>query len=165
LFFDVFIYTLWLKRRSAWSIILGGISGGMPVLAGRVMATGRIDGIGVLLMLAILFWIPTHILTFNMRYYDDYQLAHVPTITSTYGFQITRIIIAISSMLAALSMGLAAFWVGSSAGVLSLLIVLGTGLLILALTSVARPSDTLNFWLFKYASIYMLGAMVLLIIQ
>jgi protoheme IX farnesyltransferase len=165
LFFDVFIYTLWLKRRSAWSIILGGISGGMPVLAGRVMATGRIDGIGVLLMLAILFWIPTHILTFNMRYYDDYQLAHVPTITSTYGFQITRIMIAISSMLAVLSMGLAAFWVGSSAGVLSLLIVLGTGLLILALTSVARPSDKLNFRLFKYASIYMLGAMVLLIIQ
>jgi protoheme IX farnesyltransferase len=165
LFFDVFIYTLWLKRRSAWSIILGGISGGLPVLAGRTMATGRIDWIGVILMLAILFWIPTHILTFNMRYYDDYLAAQVPTITSTYGFQITRIMIAISSILAALAMGLAAFLVGSSAGALSLLIVLGTGLLILALTSVARPSDKLNFRLFKYASIYMLGAMVLLVIH
>ena len=165
LFFDVIVYTLWLKRRSAWSIILGGISGGMPVLAGRVMATGRVDWIGIALMLAILFWIPTHILTFNMRYYDDYQAANLPTITSRYGFQFTRIIIAISSVLAALAMGLAAFWVGSSAGVLSLLIVLGTGLLILALTSIARPSERLNFTLFKYASIYMLGAMVLLIIR
>jgi protoheme IX farnesyltransferase len=165
LFFDVFIYTLWLKRRTAWSIILGGISGGLPVLAGRTMAMGKIDWIGIILMLAILFWIPTHILTFNMHYYDDYLAAHVPTITSTYGFQATRIMIAISSMLAALAMGLAAFWVGSSAGGLSLLIVLGTGLLILALTSVARPSDKLNFRLFKYASVYMLGAMMLLIIH
>ena len=64
-------------------------------------------------------------------------------------FQITRIMIAISSVLAALAMGLAAFWVGSSAGVLSLLIVLGTGLLILALTSIARPSDKLNFRLIQ----------------
>jgi protoheme IX farnesyltransferase len=165
LFFDVFIYTLWLKRRTGWSIILGGISGGLPVLAGRTLALGRIDWIGVILMLAILFWIPTHILTFNMRYYDDYLAAHVPTITSMYGFQVTRVMIAISSVLAALAMGLAAFWVGTSAGALSLLIVLGTGLLILALTSVARPSDRLNFGLFKYASVYMLGAMVLLAIH
>jgi protoheme IX farnesyltransferase len=165
LFIDVFIYTLWLKRRTAWSIILGGISGGLPVLAGRTIAMGRIDWVGIILMLAILFWIPTHILTFNMRYYDDYLAAHVPTITSTYGFQCTRIIIAISSVLAALAMGLAAFMVGSSAGVLSLLVVLGTGLLILALTSVAHPSTKLNFGLFKYASIYMLGAMILLVIH
>jgi protoheme IX farnesyltransferase len=165
LFIDVFIYTLWLKRRTGWSIILGGISGGLPVLAGRTLASGRIDWIGIVLMLAVLFWIPSHILTFSMRYYDDYQAAHVPTITSTYGFQITRIMIAMSSVLAAIAMGLATFWIGASAGALSLLIVLGTGLLILALTSVARPSDKLNFRLFKYASIYMLGAMVLLAIH
>jgi len=163
--FDVFIYTTWLKRRTAWSIILGGISGAVPVLAGRTMAMGRIDWIGVILMLAILFWIPTHILTFGMRYYNDYLAAHVPTITSVYGFQATRIMIAISSLLGALAMGLAAFLVGTSAGALSLLVVLGTGLLILALTSVARPSDKLNFRLFKYASLYMLSAMVLLAIH
>jgi protoheme IX farnesyltransferase len=165
LFIDVFVYTLWLKRRTPWSIILGGISGGLPVLAGRTLASGRIDWIGIILMFAVLFWIPSHILTFSMRYYDDYQAAHVPTISSAYGFQTTRIVIAISSILAAIAMGLASFWIGASAGVLSLLIVLGTGLLILALTSIARPSDKLNFRLFKYASIYMLGAMVLLAIH
>ena len=35
LFFDVLIYTIWLKRRTAWSIVWGGLAGGMPVLAGR----------------------------------------------------------------------------------------------------------------------------------
>ncbi|MGB7095024.1 MAG: UbiA family prenyltransferase, partial [Anaerolineales bacterium] len=40
LFFDVVIYTIWLKRRTAWSIVWGGIAGAMPVLAGRALATG-----------------------------------------------------------------------------------------------------------------------------
>jgi protoheme IX farnesyltransferase len=164
-FVDVFIYTLWLKRRSPWSIILGGISGGLPVLAGRTLALGRIDWIGILLMLAVLFWIPTHILTFSMKYKDDYLAAHVPTVASRYGFRATRLIIALSSIIAALAMGSATFWVGASADALRLLIVLSTGLMILALTSIARPSERLNLSLFKYASFYMLGAMLLLIIR
>lgn len=162
LFFDFVIYTLWLKRRSAWSIVWGGISGGMPVLAGRALAVGEIDAIGITLMLAVLFWIPTHILTFSMRYFDDYQAAHIPTVPAKYGFGFTRVVIAISSILAALAMSLAAYWVGTSAGAFSLMVVLGTGLLILALTSIARPSQKMNFTLFKYASVYMLGSMILL---
>mgnify|MGYP001765401093 CR=1 FL=1 len=162
LFFDFVIYTLWLKRRTAWAIIWGGISGGMPVLAGRALAIGKIDEIGITLTLAVLFWIPTHIMTFSMRYFDDYQAAHIPTFPSTYGFPITRIVIAVSSVLAALSMGLAAVWVGESAGALGLMAVLGTGLLILALTSVARPSQKMNFTLFKYASVYMLCSMLIM---
>jgi heme o synthase len=165
IFFDVFIYTLWLKRRTPWSIVLGGISGGIPVLAGRTLALGYIDWVGMLLLLAVVFWIPTHILTFSMKYYQDYKAAHVPTIASTYGFPVTRVIIAASSVLAALAMGVAAFWVGLSAGALSLLAVLGTSLLILALTSVLRPSERLNFGLFKYASLYMMGAMLILAIH
>jgi protoheme IX farnesyltransferase len=162
LFFDVIVYTLWLKRRSPWSIAWGGISGGMPVLAGRALATGQIDAIGILLTLAILFWIPTHILTFNMRYFDDYQAARIPTFASAYGFAATRLAIALSSVLAAAAMGLAACWVGASAGALHFMAVLGAGLLVLALTSLARPSNKMNFTLFKYASLYMLGAMVVL---
>ena len=161
-FFDVVVYTLWLKRRSPWSIVWGGISGGMPVLAGRALATGQIDLVGILLTLAVLFWIPTHILTFSMRYHADYKAAHIPTFAAVFGFPATRGIIAISSVLSALAMGLSALLVGASAGGLAALAVLGTGLLILALTSVARPSDKLNFRLFKYASLYMLGAMILL---
>ncbi len=156
---------MWLKRRSPWSIILGGISGGLPVLAGRTLALGRLDWVGILLLLAVLFWIPTHILTFSMKYNEDYLAAHVPTIASTYGFRFTRMIIAASSILSAIAISIAAYSVGASAGALRLLIVLSTGLLILALTSLARPSERLNFSLFKYASFYMLGAMLLLMIH
>jgi protoheme IX farnesyltransferase len=162
LFFDVVIYTIWLKRRTAWSIIWGGISGGMPVLAGRVLGTGQIDWVGAALALGILFWIPTHILTFSIRYHKDYQAARVPTFPGTYNFQVTRMIIAISSVLTTLALGVAAYGVGLTWGFLRLLGVLSAGLFILAVRSLTSPSERMTFGLFKYASLYMLSAMLLI---
>jgi protoheme IX farnesyltransferase len=165
LFFDVVVYTIWLKRRTAWSVVWGGISGGMPVLAGRVLGFGHIDWIGITLTLAILFWIPTHILTFSMRYHRDYRQADVPTFPSQYGFQATRAMIAVSSILAALAMSVAAYGVGMSWGCLRLIGVLSAGLFLLAVSSMVSPSERVNFGLFKYASLYMLGSMLLLFVQ
>ncbi len=162
LFFDVVVYTMWLKRRTAWSIVWGGIAGGMPILAGRALATGQIDWIGVTLSLAVLFWIPTHILTFSTRNYDDYQAAGIPTFPSTYGFKFTQMTIAVSSVVAAVMMGLAAYGIGLTWGYLRLMAVLTGGLLVLAMASILNPSDRVNFGLFKYASLYMLSAMLLL---
>lgn len=162
LFFDVVVYTIWLKRRTAWSIVWGGISGGMPVLAGRVLGVGHIDWVGIALAMAVLFWIPTHILTFSLRYHEDYQAANIPTFPSVYNNQITRLIIAISSVLTALAMGLAAYGVGMTWGFLRLLAVLSIGLLALAVRSLTLPSERITFGLFKYASLYMLSSMLLL---
>lgn len=162
LFFDVVIYTFWLKRRTPWGIVWGGISGGMPVLAGRALGTGQIEWVGIMLALAVLFWIPTHILTFSMRYHEDYQRAGVPTFPSAYGDHATQIIIAISSVIAAVMMGIAAYGIGMTVGYLRLMAVLSTGLLFLAVASATKPSERTNFGLFKYASLYMLSAMMLL---
>jgi protoheme IX farnesyltransferase len=162
LFFDVVVYTLWLKRRTCWSIIWGGISGGMPILAGRVFGLGHIDGIGILLAVAVLFWIPTHILTFSMRYSEDYQSAKIPTFPSTYGVASTRLTIALSSIIAALSIASAGILIGVQWGFVRLLAVLSAGLFLLAAASVFRPTERVNFGLFKYASLYMLSAMILL---
>ena len=162
LFFDVIVYTIWLKRKTPWSIVWGGISGGMPVLAGRVLGIGGLDWVGVALSLGVLFWIPTHILTFSIRYHEDYQAANVPTFPSTYSFQMTRVIIAISSVLTALTLGAAAYGVGLTWGFLRLLAVLSAGLFMLAVYSLTSPSEKLTFGLFKYASLYMIGAMFLM---
>ncbi|MBK7318968.1 heme o synthase [Candidatus Villigracilis affinis] len=163
LFFDVVVYSMWLKRRTCWSIVWGGISGAMPILAGRVLAVGQIDAIGILLACAVLFWIPTHTLTFSLKFADDYNSAGVPTFPSTYGEAATRFAIAFSSVVAALTMGWASVWIGVTAGVLRVIIVLSAGLFFLAVTTVFRPSDRVNFSLFKYASMYMLFAMLLII--
>ncbi|MCZ7554268.1 MAG: heme o synthase [Anaerolineales bacterium] len=164
LFFDVAVYTIWLKRRTAWSIVWGGISGGMPILAGRVLGTGVIDWVGIALALSVLFWIPTHIMTFSMKYREDYQAAGVPTFPSTYGFFTTRVIIAVSSIFAALLIGIAAFGIGMTWGYLRVLVVLSIGLFLLAVISIIKPSERLNFGLFKFASVYMLASMILLVV-
>ena len=162
LFFDVVIYTIWLKRRTAWAIVWGGISGGMPILAGRVLGTGSVDWIGIVLSLSILFWIPTHIMTFSMKYHEDYKVAGVPTFPSTYGFSVTRMTVALSSIIAALMIGIAAYGIGMTWGYLRVLAVLSVGLLSLAVSSLLKPSERLNFGLFKYASLYMLSSMILM---
>jgi heme o synthase len=163
-FFDVVVYTIWLKRRTCWSIIIGGLAGGMPILAGRALGLGAVDWVGILLTLAVLFWIPTHIMTFSMKYHADYKAAGVPTFPSTYGFTVTRELVAFSSVLAALSIGIAAYGVGMTWGYLRVLIVLSSGLFILAASSLLRPSERINFGLFKYASLYMLSSMLLMVI-
>lgn len=165
LFFDVVVYTIWLKRKTCWSIVWGGIAGGMPILAGRVLAVGHVDLVGILLSLAVLFWIPTHTLTFSIRFHDDYKAAGVPTFPSTYGFAFTRTVIAVSAVLAAVCIGWASVLIGVEAGFLRLLVVLATGLLVLSFATVTRPSERVNFGLFKYASLYMLCSMVVLSIQ
>lgn len=164
LFCDVVVYTLWLKRRTCWSIVWGGLAGGMPILAGRVLAVGGLDWIGGLLALGILFWIPTHILTYTLRYAADYQAAGIPTFTSTYGIDATRMGIAVSSLLAALAMGISAWGIGLTVLHLYSLAVLSLSLVGLAALSLIRPSPRANVGLFKYASIYVLLSMVLMVI-
>ena len=83
LFFDVVVYTAWLKRRTAWSIVWGGLSGGMPILAGRVLASGLTDAPAWLMMLGILLWIPTHNLTLSIKYASEYQAAGAGTTKNT----------------------------------------------------------------------------------
>ncbi len=165
LFFDVVVYSIWLKRRTAWSIVWGGISGAMPILAGRALGLGYVDWIGITLALGILFWIPTHTLTFSMKFAKDYAAACVPTFPSTYGLGFTRATIAISSVLAAASMIIAGIGIGMAWGFLRLLGVLSAGLLMLAVAITFKPSERVNFGLFKYASIYMLAAMILVVIE
>jgi protoheme IX farnesyltransferase len=158
---DVVVYTIWLKRRTAYAILIGGLAGGMPVVAGRALAIGRIDAVGIMLALAVLLWIPTHIMTFSMRHLDDYRSAGVPTFPGIYGFRATRAIIAISSLAAALVMAYVAARIGADWGWIRLLSALGVGLLGLAVWGLVRPSERASFALFKYASLFMFASMAI----
>jgi protoheme IX farnesyltransferase len=165
LLIDIVIYTIWLKRRSAWSIVWGGIAGGMPILAGRVLAVGSIDWVGITLALAVLFWIPTHIMTFNIRYKKDYAKAGVPTFPNVYSDQFANTLVVLSSVVAAIAMGFSAYGLGASWGSLRVIVVLSIGLFALAISSLMKPSFRVNFGLFKYASVYMLSSMVLVVVE
>ena len=163
LFIDFVIYTIWLKRTSAWSIVWGGISGGMPILAGRVLGVGEVDLTGIILAFSILFWIPTHIMTFNMRYFEDYNYAQIPTFAAKYGFKNTRIIIALSTIASAIAFATGAFVLGLSWGFVRILIIFAGIAFSFAIYSIIYPSAKSNFQVFKVASLYMAFAMIVII--
>ncbi|MBN1249810.1 MAG: protoheme IX farnesyltransferase [Anaerolineae bacterium] len=160
--FDVLVYTGWLKRRTPWSIIWGGIAGGMPVLAGRVLATQRIDEIGLWLALAVLFWIPTHIMTFSIKYADDYATAGVPVFPHRYGVPTTRAIIGFSTAGAVVAMLWAMYGLDLNEVLMWIARGLGAVLFGFTLLATTAPTERRNFWLYKLASLYMLGSMVVL---
>ena len=104
-------------------------------------------------------------MTFNLRHKADYARSGVPTFPSVYGDRVTHLAIALSSVIASVAMGVAAYGIGMTWGYLRVLAVLSTGLFFLAVSSVVRPSMRLNFSLFKFASIYMLSSMLLLLAE
>ena len=163
-FCDVVIYTMWLKRRTPWSIIWGGMAGAMPVLAGRALGMGEIDLIGVLLALAILLWIPTHMLTFGMKYADQYRAAGVPVVPNIHGEWITRLTLALSTAAAAMAMLLAAWQIRLPLGYMQASAAMSALLVFITLVSVLHYSSKLNSALYKFASLYMLGSMVLVML-
>jgi protoheme IX farnesyltransferase len=161
---DFVVYTAWLKRRTPLSILVGGVSGGMPALAGRALALGRIDAVGVLLATSVLLWIPAHILTLAMRRSDEYRSAGVPAWPSVYGPTATRRLIAGSSILGACTLFAAGWLLRVPTAALSVLAVLGLLLCSLAIGGLVRPSDRHDWVLFKAASIYMASSFGCLVV-
>ncbi len=160
--FDLLVYTALLKRRSALSIVFGGVAGGMPILAGRVLALGQVDLVGLLLAASVLFWIPSHILTLALRYGEDYRRAGIPTWPGVYGPRATRLFIAASSILNALTLGTSAVLLHLRPIPLALLLAMSLALVGLAFLLLFRPDERRNWLLFKAASIYMFLSSVLL---
>jgi protoheme IX farnesyltransferase len=80
--FYVFVYTLWLKRRSEHNIVIGGAAGAVPVLVGWSAVTGTLDWAPVLLFAVIFIWTPPHFWALAIRYRADYSAASVPMLPS-----------------------------------------------------------------------------------
>ena len=76
--FYVFVYTLWLKRRSSQNIVVGGAAGAVPVLVGWAAVTGSLSWAPVVLFAIIFIWTPPHFWSLAVRYKEDYAAAEVP---------------------------------------------------------------------------------------
>jgi protoheme IX farnesyltransferase len=83
--FYVFVYSLWLKRRTPQNIVIGGAAGCVPVLVAWAAVTGEV-GIPALVLFAIVFyWTPPHFWALALRYRTDYQTAGVPMLPVVRG--------------------------------------------------------------------------------
>ena len=76
--FYVFVYSMWLKRRTSQNIVWGGLAGCMPVIIGWSAVTGTIGWPAWVFFGVIFFWTPPHTWALAMRYREDYAAAGVP---------------------------------------------------------------------------------------
>jgi protoheme IX farnesyltransferase len=88
--FYVLVYTVWLKRRTAQNIVIGGAAGAFPPLIGWVAATGNISALPVLLFAIIFLWTPPHLWALSLFVRTDYANAGVPMLPVVAGVTNTR---------------------------------------------------------------------------
>jgi len=88
--FYVFIYTMWLKRRTAQNIVIGGAAGAFPPLIGWAAVTGGIDVLPLLMFAIIFFWTPPHFWSLALWAHADYARAGVPMLPVVAGARATR---------------------------------------------------------------------------
>jgi len=91
IFFYVVIYTMWLKRRTAQNIVIGGAAGSLPPVVAWAAATGSLSVEPLLLFLIIFFWTPPHFWALALFRSDDYARAGVPMLPVVAGPDATRL--------------------------------------------------------------------------
>jgi heme o synthase len=80
--FYVFVYSLWLKRRSSQNIVIGGAAGAMPVLVGWAAVTNELAWAPVVMFAIIFVWTPPHFWALAIKYAEDYTAADIPMLPS-----------------------------------------------------------------------------------
>jgi heme o synthase len=106
--FYVFVYTLWLKRRSSQNIVIGGAAGAVPVLVGWAAVTDHLAWSPVVLFAIIFLWTPPHFWALAFKYKEDYQAAEVPMLPAVATFARTaREILVYSVLLVGVTLALA----------------------------------------------------------
>ena len=97
--FYVFVYTVWLKRRTPQNIVIGGAAGAFPAVIGWAAVTGSVDMVPLILFAIVFFWTPPHFWSLALWANDDYRRAGVPMLPVVSGAKETRKQIVIYTLL------------------------------------------------------------------
>jgi len=88
--FYVFIYTIWLKRKTPQNIVIGGAAGALPPVIGWAIATNGISLEPLILFLIIFIWTPSHFWALSLYKTEDYRKARIPMLPITSGIKTTK---------------------------------------------------------------------------
>ncbi|NNG03361.1 MAG: protoheme IX farnesyltransferase [Inquilinus sp.] len=109
--FYVFVYTVWLKRRTPQNIVIGGAAGAFPPVIGWAAVTGDI-GLGALALFALIFmWTPPHFWALALYRNDDYARAGVPMLPVVAGERHTKLQMLVYTVLL-LPLAVLPYWIG-----------------------------------------------------
>ncbi|GAC1448922.1 MAG: heme o synthase [Ktedonobacterales bacterium] len=153
--FYILVYTVWLKRTSSQNIVIGGAAGAVPVLVGWAAVTGRLDLAAWWMFLIIFLWTPPHFWALALLLKKDYARAHIPMLPVVVGeYETKRQILLYSFLLLGATLvlfGMRAmgyFYLASA-------VLLGGGLLFLALRLMRGQTLAQARTLFWYSNLYL----------
>jgi heme o synthase len=162
--FYVFVYTIWLKRRTPHNIVIGGAAGAFPAVIGWASVTGSVDLVPLILFAIVFFWTPPHFWSLALYANADYQRAGVPMLPVVAGAKETRRQIVIYTLLL-VPLSLVPWLIGFSGQVYALAAaVLGAGFIVSVwrvatdrqdATGVSRTNDAPARVAFKYSILYL----------
>jgi heme o synthase len=167
--FYIFVYTMWLKRRTPQNIVIGGAAGAFPPMIGWAAATGSVGPESLMLFLIIFMWTPPHFWALALYRARDYERAGVPMLPVVAGPDETRRQIVIYSALLVPLAVIPAFM--GFAGPLYALasIMLGAFFLALALNvhrvREGRDADRAAKQLFGFSILYLFGLFAALLVE
>jgi protoheme IX farnesyltransferase len=153
--FYVFVYTMWLKRRTPQNIVIGGAAGAFPPMIGWAAVTGDVSWTSIALFLLIFMWTPPHFWALALYRRGDYARAGVPMLPVVAGERATKIqmlvyaVLLLPVSLAPTLLGAVGWLYGASAIALSALFVFAS-LRVLA-TANHRPARQM----FAYSILYL----------
>jgi protoheme IX farnesyltransferase len=163
--FYVFVYTMWLKRRTPQNIVIGGAAGAFPPMIGWAAVTGEV-GIGSIVLFAVIFlWTPPHFWALALLKSGEYARAGVPMLPVVAGAAATRRQILIYALLlvpvtlAPVFVGLAGWGYGAGAAVL------GAAFVALAALLARDATDAGARRLFGYSILYLFLLFALLCVD
>lgn len=153
--FYVFIYTMWLKRRTPQNIVIGGAAGAFPPMIGWAAATGEVALPSIILFLIIFFWTPPHFWALALYRHDDYARAGIPMMPVVAGARSTQWqMLAYTLLLAPLALapvflGFAGWIYGAVAALFSL------GFIVCAVAVLRDTTHASARFMFHYSLLYL----------
>ena len=135
------VYTMWLKRRTWWNIVIGGLAGSFAVLAGAAAVSPQtLQPLPLMFAFVLFLWTPPHFWSLAIAFHDDYAAAKVPMLPVVIGDErAARAVLAGSALLVAAS--LAPAWFGMGRLYLTTAIGAGAYLLVKSTRLARAPSQ------------------------
>lgn len=152
---NVVVYSLLMKRRSPLNIILGGFSGGLPVLFGWAAVTGSVNLTALLMAAIVVLWIPNHIWNLAIFHTEDYRKVRVPMLPAVLSLEKTMRCTMATVVLMYLC-SLALYFVGGFGVIyLGVAVVFGLVITVSNVILALHPSREKAWMMFKLSSPYL----------
>jgi len=162
---NVVVYSLLLKRRSSLNIILGGISGGLPVMFGWSAVTNGIALLPILLAALVVLWFPGHIWSLAIFIRDDYKRAKIPMLPVVTKLK-TALRCIVSTIVLMIPFSLWIWVVGGFGWLyLAVAVAFGAWVFYINIQLFLHPNDKMAYKAFKVSSPYLFALFFAMIVD